>query len=82
MVIVRLGLDQRDDPINDRELEDIAIDLIMDIARVNERKAEGILDKPTIVVLKNVSRDEAEDALAAFEDEGITGSVKRRRPRR
>jgi len=67
------------DPIEDEGLEDVAIDLIMDIAGVSEKQALRMIQAPRIVVLRGVSREEAEDALAQFEEEGLTGSVKRRR---
>ncbi len=67
------------DPIEDEGLEDVAIDLIMDIAGVSEKQALRMIQAPRIVVLRGVTREEAEDALAQFEEEGLTGSVKRRR---
>ena len=64
------------------DLEDLAIDLIMEFAEVDEREAEKILGGRFIVPVKNVSKEEAEDILAEFDAEGLTGSVKRKRPRR
>ena len=69
------------DPVPE-DLEDVAIDMIMDIANVPEREALKILDGKFIVPVKGVSKTEAEDVLADFEAEGITGSIKRKRPRR
>ncbi|MDZ7814995.1 MAG: hypothetical protein U5N86_03030 [Planctomycetota bacterium] len=64
------------------DLEDLAIDLIMEFGEVDEREAEKILGGRFIVPVKNVPKEEAEDILAEFEAEGLPGSVKRKRPRR
>ncbi|MFA4987419.1 MAG: hypothetical protein WC712_12620 [Candidatus Brocadiia bacterium] len=69
------------EPVERRD-EKAAAEIIMDVAGVNDREANSMLRRSPIIVLKNVSREEAEDALAAFEDQGLAGSVKRKAPRR
>ncbi len=69
------------DPM-DRDLENVAIDLIMDFAGVDENTAIKIIEREPIIAVRDVSKEEAEEALDAFDAEGITGTIRQRKPRR